>query len=659
MSSATARGRGGYPSLALRYGLDSGVHRLLETPLSINGAEGSTVLRFLGSQAAAAGWPEYGGAGTLALQAGTAPTYGVQSPYLGALDAGVMFNGGGYYKLAGLGNVTTDSYIIEAVIGPRTPAAEAAIAGTFLTRGWLLYWANAGAVQIYSQGPGGGGGPTITMPSVGVSIVHAFYRAGGSCILYANGTASGAADVSAYGSLTSAAEFFVGNRASATKPYSGEILLLQIWPAATLNSHLQAAAHAARMALLSSARPLISIAASTGPTAQGSTSPAYQERIVAGVSRLHYMGAGAPRFCQRTAADGRVFTGACVETGDQSKCLQSDALGTTWTAVALTSITANGQTASDGNATLDGLVDTAATTAHGVTQAITLTAVEWCISAEFKAGNKSWCYLVDETIANGGAYYDIANGAWGTVGAGVKDKWLLYTATGTVRGIGIKVDGTAAAHTIGLYAASANGGQSFAGDATTVNLWAGKVQVTINDYPSSRVNTTTAAVTRAADSPLRYAGAAHFGSGQGSLFLRFLSPTFAPGRNHYLATAYLAGSAATEYITIALESATGHLLVTSASAGLSAGSIELATNFCDNAIHTLALAWSANNLRAWVDGVMSSVDSDVGIPPALDTLDIGADVAAANQAGPVLIDGVQLLPTAVLSPIPPPSGYLW
>jgi hypothetical protein len=142
------------------------------------------------------------------------------------------------------------------------------------------------------------------------------------------------------------------------------------------------------------------------------------------------------------------------------------------------------------------------------------------------------------------------------------------------------------------------------------------------------------------------------------LFCRFLSRAFTPTANHHLFAIYLAGSAAADFLTVALESGSGHLLVTSAATGGNAGAIELATNFCDDLIHDLAVSWDKNKLAAWVDGVQSSVDTSCDFA-SMNTLDIGSDNAASLQAGLILVGEVQAIPFAVPGAIPRPSGFLY
>lgn len=193
----------------------------------------------------------------------------------------------------------------------------------------------------------------------------------------------------------------------------------------------------------------------------------------------------------------RVGSGVLVEAQGSNICLQSEVLGTTWTSVNLTSITANGRAAPDGMITEDGLVADADDEIHGITQDIAVTAVPHTFSIYGAAGNKGWAFLSDNTLANATSYYNLTTCTVGAVGASATAK---ATWEGPDCRISLTFTGTAATHTFSAQSALADGDADFAGDAVTVNSWFWGSQLETGSFATSYIPTTTGSVTRTADS---------------------------------------------------------------------------------------------------------------------------------------------------------------
>jgi hypothetical protein len=369
----------------------------------------------------------------------------------------------------------------------------------------------------------------------------------------------------------------------------------------------------------------------------------HQAAYLATQSRL---GAGAPRYNQVLDANGRTFVGSLVEAASENKCLQSDDLATTWTQGNLTTISANGALASDGLSTLDGLVASALNNNHYVRQSITLTVANWVMSCEVRAGNKNW---VGVGIAAGAdnryVCFNLNTASWGTIGAGVVNYGVFNYGGGLFK-LWLTFVGSAAALQCDVHSGQADGLATFAGDAATVNTWFGAVQVELGNYPSSRNPTTTTALTRAADSTYYTLAAGTLSDSEGALFLQFVAPVFTPGRSHYLASLSAAG-VATNSVTVFLDTNGRVNVATASTAGADTGSVlESSGTRCDNVIHEVLVTWIHNNLKLYVDNVLIGSDTAVDPPAGLTRLQIGADVAAANQAGPVLVDKVQSFATS-------------
>jgi hypothetical protein len=132
--------------------------------------------------------------------------------------------------------------------------------------------------------------------------------------------------------------------------------------------------------------------------------------------------------------------------------------------------------APDGESSGDSIAASATDTDHGWSQVATLTAVDHVLRVWAKAGDKDWVYLSDDTIASCTAYFDLANGLVGTVGAAATatieqwpDGWYRCSIT---------FSGTAAAHTFKIQSANADGDKDFAGDGATANTYFWGAEVT-------------------------------------------------------------------------------------------------------------------------------------------------------------------------------------
>jgi hypothetical protein len=633
-------------------GSPASVSALLQ-PLIINGNVGSTILRWDGGQAAADGWAEVGGAGTLALGAGTPPTYNAGSPLLGSVDDSCDFNGATFAAAAAaLADIGTADpsfglfYRHEAGDPPRI--VNKGVFGSS-NLGYTIYTGNGGtAIVLLLYKPAGSYSihASANLPTGAWHWARVFFNrssttAATGCRWYIQGAHNGAGTVDPIANSANTVNVLEVGGGNGTS-YTGCVAYVDIhiradWFQENAAGPAEWATVAKTEFLRLAGMRALFARGNAEPSAYGSASPCYLSRVLPdGTTRLFYMGANWPRFETRTTP---AFVGLLNEGAHTNSCLQSDAMGTTWTAVQLTSITANGQAASDGNATLDGLVSDADDEEHGITQAVTMTAVPWCISAEVMAGNKSWVKIGDGTIANGFAFFDIANGVWGTVGAGVVDKWLLYTATGTVRAIGVRVLGTAAAHTVGIYPAAADNDSTFAGDATTVNIWVGKVQVSAADFPSSRINTTTAAVTRAATTFI-LPSASNVRLPSGSVRFKFYAPVFTPATRRTLLS--INDASANNRIDIYVHT-DGTLCAESAKAGGNSGAIALAGSVCDGAVHTVTCRWRTTSLSLSRDGTVSGSDATADILAAATAtqISIGQDGVAATNAGPCLVSDVR------------------
>jgi len=647
-----------YPSLAGRGGLDSGVHRLLETPLVLNGAANPVAI-FCGADATASQWSTRNAPAVPVVLglggSGAAPTPGVASPFLGGSLGGAVAGAGGKYFVASSAasfDFVAHDLVIEVVLQHGFNGGYMGILDKRqASAGGYCSWINSGAdAAIFAQIKAEGTLKTLAGPSFArTSWSHSLilFDRSGSGIIYTNAAPGAAVDISAFAAATMASTDCLALLYMAGMTLSAQAVAYIAIHAGVgwLDTHLQATLAAQRFALLTGSRPLISIASATSLAAGGNVGPAYQEKVTAGVSQLHYMGAGSPRFCQRTDANGRAFTGMCVESAATNHQIDQRTLNS-WNKAGSPTLT-SGQPGPDGTSNawlVEGITDAVSIWKTGADMGDSLPYVP---QLRFKRVSTSGVLRVAAASGAGRFTVDLA---------GLPDAWVLlhplspYSVSVTPFVCGVAPGGN------GLYLLRDSG-------ADPLSFYYDLGQCTPGAFSSSDIIVpSTSATTRAADAPHRLSGAAHFGAQGFAMFGEVLCAAFTPTRNHHLWTAYKAGSAATEYVKAFIDTA-GKLNVTSATAGGDSGAVITAAAINDNAIRRYCVSLEHNLLRLWTRGatggwVEATPDTAVDLA-GLDTLDWGADEAAANQAGPGVWPGVryQLLDHPVLDPLPEPGCF--
>ena len=240
---------------------------------------------------------------------------------------------------------------------------------------------------------------------------------------------------------------------------------------------------------------------------------AYEQQLLSGIAAgttwgaaMDYARAGT---AYQTFSDGtmalrpsgapRVGDGVLIEGAATNLFLQSSVLdNASWTKLGTDTISANGMADETGVAVMDGVVGSASDAAHGVTQAVTLTAANYSFRFKARIGNKGWAYFADNTVADATGYVNVTLGTLGTIGAGFSNVKVTPKANGTMLVTGT-VLGTADAHTWQFGPAHADGDNDFAGDAATVNAWFSGFQCEPGSFATSQIDTTTAAASRIAD----------------------------------------------------------------------------------------------------------------------------------------------------------------
>lgn len=657
------------PSQAVRSGVDSGVHRLLNTPMVINGVDPGA-LTVIGSQGAAGGWPLYETpANGFELQAGTALGYAAASPLLGSLEGGVQFAGagGGWFRYtdALLGDVALEDQTVEALY--KTGGGSGHIWGKRNNGGvgWSLQESSGNILfllydlthlLVLTASPAVTAGQIVHI----LACINRNENSTNGARLYVSAVDAANGNPSAVTSTTNAARLAIGASPDGGLICNGTLFFGSLrkrtdWHQAGAAGPTEWLALAkARTALVFGARPVISWGGATGPTACGSTTPAHARKVTAGVTRLHYLGAGAPRFERVLDADGREFVGAHVDPGESNYATNCTALA--GTEFSNNTLTAAAAVAPDGNTSMTRLVEkTSAASPHGRYIGSLASALNDVFSVS--------CHVRDAAdrlagvglcCANHGVVsMAIVNPATGEVGSYVNSHHALVGSVGVERldsglyrlNARLKDNFGCGSQMLWYGLAESLSSGSFAGDATGhpngALFWGAQFSKANITWPTSLIVTAGSSATRVADSPVRYSLTNILSGAQGAVRFRFLSPA-APAVSVVLLS--LDDGSANNRLEIGLGT-TGALSALSRKAAGTDGDCAPATNRSDNRIHEVMLAWIDGALDLWVDGVLTR-DTSV-TPPAgatLTALNIGADNAAANQCGPTLVGDVKISP---------------
>lgn len=219
-----------------------------------------------------------------------------------------------------------------------------------------------------------------------------------------------------------------------------------------------------------------------------------------------------------------IYRGYLSEGAATNICLQSEDFTTTWTTAGLqpTTVTANQTTAPDGNATADLITDNSTNNgAYGVSQAITILAsTTYTVSIFVKKRDHRYIQIAFPTGGSGHlGYFDLDNnGADTGFGSGTINQQAQVYPNGWLR-LSITAASGVAETTATFYvlptdlpnSSSYNG---VIGAGTFV--WGANAHVSLG-FPMSYIATTTASVTRNADS-LTMAAASVFSESAGSVY---------------------------------------------------------------------------------------------------------------------------------------------
>jgi hypothetical protein len=616
----------------------------LSDSLTINSITVAPSLRYKGGDADASSWNSSGYGANLGIAgAGAAPLFNQGSPCLGASDDSVLFGGGAssqYYIDAGNtdGNVGIDDIVIEFVFKTHATIQNNSVCEKRGTSGWGIV--QNGVMKFYFYASGAAGTTATGALSAG-TWYHAVLCVdrSGFAQWYLNGVASGTAkDYSAKDglSLDNTTSFSLGLETllySLSNLTIAEFCLWHYPNWLTTDTTNQEAVVRTRFSQYSGTFPQRAIGTSLPLTASRKTS-AYLDHIVAGKSKLDLVGPHWLRIVKREDNNSIEMVGLLIESATTNKCLQSENFATTWTLLDVgDSISSDYITAPNGEITGDGLIGDSTDGDHGVTQDITVTAINWVISVFAKKGTHDWLYVSNDTVANCTCYFDLTNGIVGTIGAGVVsaiiDKVQYF---GDWWRCGIIFTGTAATHTFKFQAADADGDKSVVGDGAAVMIGLWGAQVESGDHFKSYVPTTTAAVTKTAELLVYKGDDGNIIPENGIVETKILMPvcTISTGASQYIGQ-LTDGDAATDLAQLLMNSTSNLYGFMRASGGLNGDTVGTSI-LTDGVIHQVMMYYHKNNLKVGVDGCIDGTpDLTCDVPLNLDRINIGHYMSTSSQ----------------------------
>jgi hypothetical protein len=284
-------------------------------------------------------------------------------------------------------------------------------------------------------------------------------------------------------------------------------------------------------------------------------------------------------------------------------------------------INANATTSPDGTVNADKLAeDATASVGHLISQGPTLTAVAHTYSVYAKASERNWICLLNNSVANVLAFFNLTTGTIGTVGSGA-------TATITNAGNGwyrcsITFTAIAAANNCHIRLAPSDNVLSYNGVAGSGAFIYG-AQLEAGAFATSYIPTVASTVSRSADVATMTGTnfSSWYNQSEGTMVVSCdaFSPASAP-----IIYAISDGTANNRIQSNA--DAGFHLFVSSG--GVTQASIDAGT-FVANAIQKLGAVYKLNDFAAVIDGGTVGTDAS-GTVPTVDRLNIGSGATGGS-----------------------------
>lgn len=686
---------GGVPPPAPTFDLQAGATTPndLSDALTVNSVAMDLVLACDAQGVSGTSWTcrDANGAVTLSeAGTGSSPTSSTLSPFK-ALDsaerATAYASSGKRHDAASSSafDLTTEDIAIE-VVGKMSATSGAVILDKGLagTDGWRIVQNGTTAVNVSLRTAST---TTTTFgPTIGASTWHhsMFFvdrseASTSGSVIYTNGTAGSGNNMSARSAtLTNASTFAVG-AASAGSSGAAVVTSFRIWKCSACFS---GASNLTQWAPIARARTAVAfgvdptVAAGTrGPTTLTRATTAHVDVVDGSTRQLYLVAQGAPRVARRTHSAGTVVAGYLSEPAASNIALQSQTLGTTWTAItAGDNVLADAFAGADLSVTGDNIDGNNSNAEHGLRQAITVTAATHTFSAWAKTGSQNFVALRNATVADGAAWFDVATctssscvvgedcaAAVDTVQAGVSrasaERYPVDTTGDGVADVdlcrvSISYTGTAASHNHDLLCAPSDGVLTYTDADATADCGFWGVRVEAYPAPTSYLATTTAATARNADD-VRYDAASHYTGDPTTLMASTLCPSYTTATTVNVVGI---GSSATNYFGHRIFGTTpdrpsflGVVTTTQWNGDGSSGDVT------DGVLHNIRTTATTNSIAGYFDATSVFTDTVATLPTTASTsIVLGAVYPASGSgAGACLLPRVRVFSSIVTPAVVP------
>lgn len=652
----------------------------LSDALTVNGTAMTLVLACDAQGISGTTWTCRDANGSVVLTeagAGSSPSSSTLTPFR-AFDSNErtarFVNAGKYYEAANtsVGQLDNADAVIEVVTTPGACASTGIVIGNATpgagVPGWGIQRGITNCRGNISVSDG-----TTTVTSAGTQVVwasanHALYGIDSGVAVSAGPSLNGAAPTttaSTVTSVTSTGRFGIGAVSGGSVAAVG-IASIRIWRCPSCITSIAtdlAPVARARAAVAMGISPAIA-AGTAAPTALTRATTAHVDVVDGNTRHLYVVGVGAPRVARRTYSGGTAVAGYMSEPAVSNIILQSQTLGTTWTAITVgDNVLADAFAGADLSVTGDSIDGNNSAAEHGLRQAVTLTAATHTLSAWARAGSQSFVALRNSTIVNGAAWFNLSScstctigedcaAAVGTVQTGVSQatasRWPVDTTGDGVADVelcrvSITFTGTAAANNHDLLCAPSDNALSYTDADALADCGFWGVRLEAFPTPTSYLATTTASAARNADD-VRFDGASHYTGSPSTMETAVLCPSFNVEATSTFASV---GTGTANYARLGVDAANdrgyGEATVTTQQWSIIAASGDVA----DGAAHTLRQTMVTNNVQAYVDGVSIGTDVTATLPTVASSFLYLGTTGSTAAASACLISRARLWSSSV------------